>query len=150
MAALEGQFPPLNMAVARRFDTIVVLGGGIYPKGSLRPTDTLSYYSTERTMCGVELFLKGYGEQLLFSGGDSSIFGEGPEEAVTMKQLAAKLGVPEGAMLIETRSRTTYEGAVEVQRLVGGKSVLLVTSASHIPRALGLFRKQGIDTTPAP
>jgi uncharacterized SAM-binding protein YcdF (DUF218 family) len=150
MASLEEQFPPLNMAVAKHFDTIVVLGGGIYPKGTLRPTDVLSHYSTERTMCGVELFRQGYGERLLFSGGDASIFEEGPEEAVAMKQLATQLGVPEGAMLIESRSRTTYEGAVEVQRLVGGKSILLVTSASHIPRALGLFRKQGIDTTPAP
>jgi uncharacterized SAM-binding protein YcdF (DUF218 family) len=150
MASLEEQYAPFNSATAKRFHAIVVLGGGVYPKGTLRPTDTLSYYSTERTMCGIDLFHHGYAMRLLFSGGDSSLFEEGPEEAVAMKQLAMRLGVPEEATMIETQSRTTYEGAVEVSKLVGEKPVLLVTSASHMPRALGLFQKQGIDTTPSP
>lgn len=149
-ASLEEQYPPFNPATTQRFDTIVVLGGGVLPKGTLRPMDTLSSFSAERTMCGVDLFQRGLATRLLFSGGDAAVVGKGPEEARVMKQLAMRLGVPEDAILAETRSRTTYEGAVELSRMVGGNSVLLVTSAYHIPRALALFRKQGIITTPAP
>ncbi|MGH7231903.1 MAG: YdcF family protein [Nitrospiraceae bacterium] len=150
MASLEEQYPPFNPATVKRFDTIVVLGGGINPKGTLRPTDVLSHLGIERTMCGADLLRRGYAPQLLFSGGSAAIFEEGPLEGVAMQQLAIRLGVPEEATAVEVRSRNTYEGALEVGRLVGGKSVLLVTSASHMPRALGLFKKQGIDTTPSP
>ncbi len=149
-ASLEEQYPPFNPATTQRFDTIVVLGGGVLPQGTLRPTDTLSSSSAERTMCGADLFQRGLATHLLFSGGDPTVVGKGPEEARVMKQLAMRLGIPEDAILIETRSRTTYESAVELSRVGGRNSVLLVTSAYHIPRALALFRKQGINTTPAP
>jgi uncharacterized SAM-binding protein YcdF (DUF218 family) len=149
-ASLEEQYAPMGNMPVRRFDAIVVLGGGVYPKGTLRPANTLTGYSIERTLCGADLFARGLAPSILFSGGDASIFEEGPVEAVEMKRLAMRLGVLEDAILLETQSRTTYEGAVAVKAMLGGKSVLLVTSASHIPRALGLFRKQGVDATPYP
>ena len=67
-----------------------------------------------------------------------------------MKRLALRLGVPEDAIVVEDRSRTTYENAVGVKRILGHASILLVTSASHVPRAVGLFRKQGLETTASP
>jgi uncharacterized SAM-binding protein YcdF (DUF218 family) len=67
-----------------------------------------------------------------------------------MKRLAIRLGVPEEKIRLETRSRTTYEGAVEVKQMVGGQSILLVTSAGHLPRSIALFRGQGLNVTPYP
>ena len=67
-----------------------------------------------------------------------------------MQRLAIRLGVPEAAIMLDDRSRTTYENAVSVKRVLGQASILLVTSASHMPRAAALFRKQGFDVTPAP
>ena len=67
-----------------------------------------------------------------------------------MRRLALRFGVPDQAIVIEDRSRTTYENAVETKRLLGNASILLVTSALHMPRALSLARKQGLDATPAP
>ncbi|MGH7205386.1 MAG: YdcF family protein [Nitrospiraceae bacterium] len=147
---LEQQAPLLDSSSIKRFDAIVVLGGGAAGKGTLRPSDELSDLSMKRTICGVDLFAHGFAPRILFSGGDASVFGSGPKEALEMKRLARRLGVPDEAILIEDQSRTTYENAVATKRLIGSASILLVTSASHIPRALGLFRKQGLDATPSP
>jgi len=147
---LEQQALPFDRSTAKRFDAIVVLGGGAAGKGTLRPSNELTDLSILRTICGVDLFAQGFAPRILFSGGDATIIGSGPKEALEMKRLAQRLGVPEGAILIEDQSRTTYENALGTKRLIGSASILLVTSASHIPRALGLFRKQGLDVTPSP
>ncbi len=136
-----GRFDP---QVEQPFDAIVVLGGGVADQGSLRPGVELSDHTLRRTMCGVSLFEQGLAPRLVLTGGDASIFGEGPLEAAEMARLASRLGVPTEALVVESRSRTTYENAVQTMQLLGGSSVVVVTSASHIARARGLFRKQGM------
>ena len=147
---LEEQYPAFDATTRQHFGAIVVLGGGVHEKGSLRPTHTLNEYSLVRTMCGVELFVQGIADRLVMSAGDTTIFGSGPEESVEMKQFAVRLGLAPDAVLTESRSRTTYESAVETKRLLGDTSILLVTSASHMPRAIAHFRKQELTTTAAP
>lgn len=134
----------------RHFDSIVVLGGGAMGKGTLRPQAEPSNLSLRRTFCGIKLFSQGLAPRLLLAGGDASIFKEGPIEAVTMQQLALQLGVPEGAIVVEGRSRNTYENAVHTKRLLGSATVLVVTSALHLPRALALLKKQGLKATGYP
>ena len=150
LAWWETMAPPFDDSVPRRFDAIVVLGGGVKAKGTLRPEDTLSEFSLERTTCGADLFLRNFAPKLILTGGDARVFGRGPVESVVMAQWATRLGVPRNAIVAETRSRTTYENAVETRTLLGPSSVLLVTSAGHIPRAVALFRKQGVQATPYP
>ena len=147
--SLESRTQSFDRMTTSRFDAVVVLGAGVMGKGSLRPADQLSGLSMQRTFCGADLFAEGRAPRLVLSGGDASIFGEGPKEAVEMKRLAIRLGVPEQAIVLDDRSRTTYENAAGTKRLLGQSSVLLVTSASHMPRAAALFRKQGFDVTPA-
>ena len=147
---LESRTLPFDRTTTDRYDAVVVLGAGVMGKGSLRPADQLSGLSMQRTLCGADLFAEGRAPRLVLTGGDASIFGEGPKEAVEMRQLALRLGVPEQAILLDDRARTTYENAVGTKRLLGQGSILLVTSASHMPRAAGLFRKQGFDVTAAP
>jgi uncharacterized SAM-binding protein YcdF (DUF218 family) len=67
-----------------------------------------------------------------------------------MKRWAVRLGVPESATMIETEARNTYENAAGAKRLLGPASILLVSSASHLPRAVPVFTKQGFHVTPAP
>lgn len=150
VANLEATYPAYTAPPSQPFDAIVVLGAGAAPQGTLRPSDELSSISMVRTLCGVDLFRQGFAPRLLFAGGDASIFGYGPEESMVMKQLALRLGVPEQAVLIENHSRNTYENAVGTRKILGDASVLLVTSAVHIPRATGLFRRQGMRVTPYP
>ncbi len=136
-----GRFDP---QAVKPFDAIVVLAGGVADKGSLRPSVELGDHAIRRTICGVELFEQGLAPRLVLTGGDASIFEEGPVEAVEMQRLARRLGVPDEAILLETRSRTTYEHTVQLKQILGQSTVLVVTSASHLARAAALFRKQGI------
>lgn len=147
---IESRYPPFSPEVGKTFDVIVVLGGGVAGKGTLRPTDELSGASEKRTVCGAELFAKKLAPRILFSGRGWAFSGDEPSEGSVMKAFAVQLGVPAEASLIEAQSRNTYENAIEAKRIVGDASILLVTSAAHIPRALGLFRKQGFEVTPFP
>lgn len=148
---LEAWYPPQDPSSLGKVDAIVVLGGGVAPKGKLRPATELTQVSKERVLCGVELFTQGLAPTLIMSGGDARVFGVGPLEAEIMKQFAVRLGVPAPAIVTETLSRTTYENAVEVRRLIPPTaSVLLVTSAYHMPRAQYLFAQQKIHSTPYP
>jgi uncharacterized SAM-binding protein YcdF (DUF218 family) len=147
---LESWHRPPQLTPTDRFDAIVVLAGGIEEKGSLRPTTEPSSYSRNRTTCGVNLYQQGYAPTLVLTGGDGQIFGTGPQEAVEMKRWAVRLGVPESATKIDTEARNTYENATGTKRLLGPASILLVSSASHLPRAVPVFTKQGFRVTPAP
>jgi uncharacterized SAM-binding protein YcdF (DUF218 family) len=147
---LESWHSPPQLSPSDRFDAIVVLGGGVDEKGSLRPTTEPSSHSKNRTTCGVDLYQQGYAPTMVLTGGDASIFGTGPHEAVQMKQWAVRLGVPESATKIDTEARNTYENATETKRLLGAASILLVSSANHLPRAVLVFTKQGFRVTPAP
>jgi uncharacterized SAM-binding protein YcdF (DUF218 family) len=150
IGSLESWHQPPQLTPSDRFDAIVVLGGGVNEKGSLRPTTELSSYSRNRVTCGVDLYQQGHAPTLVLSGGDARIFGKGPQEAVEMKRWAVRLGVPESATMLDSGSRNTYENATGTKRLIGPASILLVSSASHLPRAVPLFTKQGFHVTPAP
>jgi uncharacterized SAM-binding protein YcdF (DUF218 family) len=150
IGSLEAWYQPQPLTPSDRFDAIVVLGGGVDGKGSLRPTTEPSPDSRIRTMCGVDLYQQGYAPTLVLTGGDGGIFGTGPQEAVEMKRWAVRLGVPESATMVDTKAQNTYENATGTKRLLGPASILLVSSASHLPRAVPVFTKQGFRVTPAP
>jgi len=150
ISSLESWYKPPQLTQSDRFDAIVVLGGGVNEMGSLRPWVEPSSYSRNRTTCGVDLYQQGYAPLLVLTGGDARIFGRGTEEAVEMKRWAVRLGVPESATKVETGARNTYENATGTKRLIGPASILLVSSASHLPRAVPVFTKQGFRVTPAP
>ncbi len=150
IGSLESWHHPPRLISSDHFDAIVVLGGGVNEKGSLRPITEPSPYSRNRTTCGVDLYQQGYAPTLVLTGGDAKIFGTGPQEAIEMKRWAIRLGVPESVIQIDTEARNTYENATGTKRLIGSASILLVSSASHMPRAVPVFTKQGFRVTPAP
>lgn len=151
ISILESRYEPLTVSTARAADAIVVLGGGIGDRGTLRPSVELSDEAIHRTLCGADLYLHGAAPALLMAGGNASVLASGPTESLAMKELAVRLGVPAAAVLVEDRSRTTYENARESRRVLGDRrSILLVTSAYSVPRATALFKQQGFQVTPYP
>lgn len=151
LGALETWHPPKDPTVLSKSDFIVVLGGGVAEKGSLRPTTELTPLTMQRVLCGTDLYSHGLAPTIVMSGGDSSVIGEGAREAEYMKRFALGIGVPANAIVVESRSRTTYENAVEVRRLLGDRaSIILVTNAYHMPRAYRFFTRQGLSPTPYP
>ena len=150
MGSLESWYQPAQLSPSDRFDAIVVLGGGVNERGSLRPAAEPTSYSRNRTTCGVDLFQQGHAPIVVLTGGDARVFGTGSKEAVEMQRWAVRLGVPESATMIDTDARNTYENATGTKRLIGPASILLVSSAGHLPRAVPVFIKQGFRVTPAP
>ena len=150
LVSLLESWPPAQPVIpAAPLQAIVVLGGGIYDHGTLRPSVELSPESRLRTLCGADFYRQGLAPTFLITGGGTTIFGSGPTEAAAMKDWAIRLGVPEAAILTDDRARTTYENALGAKRLLGEQtSILLVTSAGHLWRATALFEKQGFQVTP--
>ncbi|HEX7555377.1 MAG TPA: YdcF family protein, partial [Leptolinea sp.] len=73
--------------------------------------------------------------------------------ASDMRQIILKLGVPDSAIVLQPKSQNTFEDALysaELLKEKGIKKIILVTSAMHMPRAVTLFEKQGLEVLPSP
>lgn len=153
VGSLEGRYPVMAAAAAPTADAIVILGGGTSGRGPTSPDIELSS-SGNRLVYGLRLFRQGKAPRLLLSGGGLY---PGESEAEQMRELLGLFGLSGEALILETRSRNTYENATETAKLAcdrGLHRLLLVTSASHMPRAAALFRRQGgrcqLEIVPAP
>jgi uncharacterized SAM-binding protein YcdF (DUF218 family) len=128
------------------YDAAIVLGGCIDPAASRVSRETELSPSGERVVAGYELFRAGRVRNLLLSAG-----GEDPSEEVEADFMAAlyrRLGVPEDRIAIERESRNTRENALRsavIARERGWRTLVLVTSAAHMPRAAATFRRAGLD-----
>jgi len=134
-----------------RADAIVVLGGTLSPPGPSGGAANLSA-AADRLVYAARLYALGKAPLILISGGNSA-GAAGDAESVHAGALLAGWGIPESAILTETESINTYENAVYSKLMLdqhGLKTVLLVTSAMHMPRALATFHTTGIKATPAP
>jgi uncharacterized SAM-binding protein YcdF (DUF218 family) len=144
IAPLEERFPPWD-ASGGAPDGIVVLGGAIESAiAPLRPASALNE-AAERITVIAELARKYQSATILYSGGNG---GPGPpgSEAQIAKALFETFGVPARRLMLEDQSRTTAENAAFSRRLVMPKPCerwLLVTSAYHMPRSIGAFRRAG-------
>lgn len=148
ISLLESRYPPFAAPSTSTFHAVVVLAGAVLEQGSLRPADELSASSRQRTTCGADLWHQGLAPKLFLTGGDATVFRNGPPVSREMKRWALRLGVPESVIQVEETSRTTYENAVQTKALLGPGHILLVTAAYHLPRAVGLFEQQGFTVTP--
>jgi uncharacterized SAM-binding protein YcdF (DUF218 family) len=148
--SLESRYPAL--ADPASAPAIVVLGGGTFPAVPPRSSVELGG-SGDRLLEAVRLYRAGKAPRIVVSSGRVGwSANQGPESA-DMVEVLEFLGVPRGAILEESRSRNTFENAVETRRLLapqGVDHVLLVTSALHMPRAIALFRCAGFDAVPVP
>jgi len=148
--SLESQYQPIKI-LPRNIDDIVVLGGGIRRKTDAPPNTQLSSASLSRLIEGVRLYHL-YNKQhqpvkLILSGG--RVFGNMAEAGV-MENIAEILGVKPSDIILEAGSRDTSEEAKYLKSQLQSKSFLLVTSAYHMPRAMSLFKNQGLHPIAAP
>ncbi len=108
----------------------------------------------DRFIEGVRLAYQYPRARLLISGGSSEISDTAYREAVFLGLRAQELGVPSSRLLIDREARNTRENAVYTDRMLRAAGVhgevLLVTSAMHMPRAMGCFKKVGRAVVPWP
>lgn len=143
---LERAYPPLTSLPAE-VQWVVVLGGGTYAEPELPLYARLSDSSLARLVEGVRLYQQRPGTKLLVSGG--RVYGSGAD-ADSMRDLAIQLGVKPADIVQDDRSPDTETQARIVRDRVGDAAVVLVTSAAHMPRSVGLFQQAGVNVTPAP
>ena len=72
------------------------------------------------------------------------------EVPAIMGNLLVSLGVPQSRIVLENDSSNTFESAVQIRRILRETPFILVTSAGHMPRSMGTFRKMGMTPIPAP
>jgi uncharacterized SAM-binding protein YcdF (DUF218 family) len=149
---LESRFPPWNAAQGVP-DGIVVLGGPIDPDLSAIHGTPVVRDSPDRIFTAVVLARRYPHARIVYSGGNAGLISHGAKEADYAAALFESLGIDRSRLIIERRSRNTYENALFSKALAApkpGEHWLLVTSAFHMPRAVGLFRKAGFAVEPYP
>jgi len=149
VSQVEQEFPFQPLSALPSAPAMVVLGGGIHPSRSAVTPPNLES-SADRVWYAARLYHAGKAPLLVLSGGSATSV---ETEADAMREFLRDLGVPDSALLLEGRSRTTRENAIysaELLRSRGIRRVLLVTSALHMHRAKKLFERQGIAVDPAP
>jgi len=150
-AALESGAGPRTVQDLPAAAAAVVLGGGMGgPRSGARPYADMNQ-AADRVWHAARLHRAGKAPLLVLSGGTTQPE-EGPE-AANMQALLRDLGVPDTALLLESRSTTTGENArfsAPLLRERGVDTVLLVTSALHMRRARAEFERAGLKVLPAP
>jgi uncharacterized SAM-binding protein YcdF (DUF218 family) len=150
--SLETRYPPLEIDKLPKASVIVLLGGALRLPVPPRKDFELGP-AASRARHAAALFRAGKAPRVLIGAGN--LFAQEPgvrPEAHYVRIFLGELGVPAEAVLLETESGTTRENALAAKRMLERhalKSVLLVTSAAHMHRALGAFRAVGIEAIPA-
>ena len=106
-----------------------------------------------RIVVAAELAYRYPKARLVYVGGNASLRAVNLSEADAAEGIFKNLGIREDRVQLEPNSRNTDENVRLLMRLVNPKPCerwLLVTSASHIPRSIGLFRKAGFSVEPDP
>lgn len=146
---LESEHPPVLISALPNADVIVLLGGGVIETG-YRAAEADQNHAADRLWHAMRLYRAGKAPRVLVTGGP--MHSDKVSEADRLAMLLQEIGVPESALLIERRSRNTRENATNSAALLNGLvtgPVLLVTSATHMPRAVRLFEAAGIAVIPA-
>lgn len=142
---LESRFPRPS-ALPERVEGIIVLGGIVDPVQTRARGEEAIGGAMERLVAFARLAQRYPEAKLVFTGGSGDPWNQEFKEGHAVGPLLAMLGVAPYRVLFEAESRNTYENAVFSRRLVepeAGERWLLVTSAFHMPRAVGCFRQAG-------
>ena len=146
LVPLESRYPALSntevRSLASQVHFIAVLGGWADDDPNVPITSHISPDLMVRLIQGISLQRQLPGSKLILSGGR--------ESAVGMARVAEALGVRALDLQLLSQPLDTEEESRQLAPIVGSRQFVLVTSASHMPRAVGLCRKKGLRPVPAP
>lgn len=148
---LEDRFP--HSAWPDHVDGILVLGGGASPGILAQRGMPLSLTSAARVLAAADAARHYPGAKLVFSGGSGQLIKGTGTEADVARVIFRQAGIDPSSVIFESRSANTWENIVLSRQLVSPKSReswLLVTSAFHMPRAMGVAQKLGWKMMPWP
>ena len=132
----------------KRVQYVVVLGGGYTWNPNWAPSSNLINNSLPRLTEGIRLWYENPGSKLIFTGAAAKTNPVSTAEAGA--RVAESLGIPRSELIVLDNPKDTEEEAAAVKEAIGDAPFLLVTSASHLPRAMIFFRRAGLTPLPAP
>ncbi|WP_316976510.1 YdcF family protein [Shumkonia mesophila] len=149
---LEDRFPMVS-PLPPKVDGIVVLGGAVNPWMTVERGQVALGDHADRLTEFAALARRYPEARLIFSGGTGSLTRQDIKEADIIAPLWEQIGLDGRRIVYENQSRNTYENAVlsfPLARPRPGETWIMVTSAFHMPRAVGCFRKAGWTILPYP
>ena len=149
---LENRFPAVQKLPAK-VDGIIVLGGVVNEDLTQARGQISIGGAVERLISFAALSKQYPNAKLVFTGGSGKILRQNIKEGDVVGPFLVDLGVDIKRLTIENNSRNTYENAVLSKRLaqpLAKETWILITSAFHMPRSVGVFRQVGWDVVPFP
>lgn len=144
--SIEGQYQAYSINQNDNGRPIVVLAGGYTPGSDLPASSELPSASMIRLVEGIRIHRQLNNSKLVLTGKGWA----DKAESEAMSDMATSLGVRRDKIIIEKNSMNTFEHTQYLNSLLKNKDILLVTSALHMPRAMGLFKKAGFNPTAVP
>jgi uncharacterized SAM-binding protein YcdF (DUF218 family) len=149
---LETRFPPW-IAADEEPAGIIVLGGGIDPEMSAAHSSPALTAAGVRIVVAAALARQYPQARMVYAGGSANLINNEATEAEAAATVLESLGLTSDRLRIERQSRNTQENVDFAKAIANpqpGERWLLVTSAFHMPRSIGLFRKAGFSVQPYP
>jgi uncharacterized SAM-binding protein YcdF (DUF218 family) len=149
---LESRFPAWDPSRGAP-DGIIVLGGSVDTDLSAAHRTPVVSHAADRLLAPAALARRYPHARIVFTGGTANLVSTDAREADYSAPILESLGIPKERLILERDSRNTWENAIFTRQLVSpkpGERWLLVTSAFHMPRSMGIFRKAGFDVEAYP
>jgi uncharacterized SAM-binding protein YcdF (DUF218 family) len=144
---LESTYPTLQKPPSN-IHYIYILGGGHNSNKNLPITSNISPSSVVRFDEGLRLYKMLPNVKLILSG-YGGLYCDIPH-AIMLQKLALALGVKSDDIILAPKPKDTKEEAIKAREIIGDKPFILVTSASHMPRAMRVFASINLYPIPAP
>lgn len=133
----------------RQYQIGIVLTGAT--QAFLKPDDRVYFQrGADRVTHSIQLYKLGLIKRILISGGSGRLLDVDEPEADKFKRVMMMAGVADTAIIIENRTRNTYESAVAVKKIIDSlqykpEDCLLITSAFHMRRSLACYNKANLN-----
>jgi uncharacterized SAM-binding protein YcdF (DUF218 family) len=148
---LKWQPKPVTLPKGNQYTAGILLGGftnfDINKKGFFNE-------ASDRFIETVKLYHQGIIQKIVMTGGSGQLFFNEVKESDFVKDELIANDIPEKDIIIENKSRNTYENAVFSKRILDSLQIkgpyVLITSATHLPRSIKVFNKAGMKVIPYP
>jgi uncharacterized SAM-binding protein YcdF (DUF218 family) len=148
---LRWEVAPTPFKQVTRNYTYGVILTGVTSNDAVLTDRVFFQHGADRVIHAVDLYKRGLIRRIIVSGGTGRLMVESRREADDIGKALVLMGVPADSIVLENKSRNTYESAMNVKQLLQKDAtgdLLLITSGFHMRRSLACFRKAGLAVTP--
>ena len=149
---LENRFPQVR-EIPSSVAGVITLGGAVNQFMTVARNQTALSSGVERLTEFVAIARRRPGLRLVYTGGSGSLSRQDLKETLVARRFFSEIGLDPALVVYEDQSRNTHENAVMTHALIRPKpddTWVLITSAMHMPRSVGVFRKAGWTVLPYP